>query len=153
MDVICVSSLMMIIWNLLSKEGVRFKQGICTKLRLKLWFKSNWYFCNIFKLKYFQSNCSEKILNNRFLKSVEKQLYVDVLQNRCYSKFCNIHRKTSILESLLIKLQVSWRSTLLKRDFNTSVFQWIFKIVWIFLWILKAAFFTEHLQWLVWLIW
>ena len=34
------------IQNLGSKEslGVNFKEGICTKLFLKLWLESNWHF-------------------------------------------------------------------------------------------------------------
>ena len=42
---------MMNIQNLNPKEsiGVKFKEGICAKLCLKLWFESDWYFCNIFK--------------------------------------------------------------------------------------------------------
>ena len=40
---------MMNIQNLGSKEslGVKFKDGICAKLCLKLWFESDWYFYNI----------------------------------------------------------------------------------------------------------
>ena len=30
--------------------GVKFKDVICPKLCLKLWFESDWYFCNIFFL-------------------------------------------------------------------------------------------------------
>ena len=39
---------MMNIWNLGSKEdvGVKFEEGICIELYLKLWFESDWYFCN-----------------------------------------------------------------------------------------------------------
>ena len=35
--------------NLDPKESleVNFKDGIRTELRLKLWFESDWYFCNI----------------------------------------------------------------------------------------------------------
>ena len=37
--------------NLGLKEsvGVKFKEGICAKFCLKLWFESDWYFCNITK--------------------------------------------------------------------------------------------------------
>ena len=34
----------------------------------------------------------------------QKQLFADVLQNRCSQKFRNNHRKTSVLESLFIKV-------------------------------------------------
>ena len=38
-----------------SKEsvGVKFKEGICAELCLKLWFESDWYFCNITKSGWF----------------------------------------------------------------------------------------------------
>ena len=37
------------IWNLGSKWqiGVKYKDEICAELYLKLWFESDWYFCNI----------------------------------------------------------------------------------------------------------
>ena len=37
--------------NVGSKEslGVKFKEGICAKSCVKLWFESNWYFCNSIK--------------------------------------------------------------------------------------------------------
>ena len=40
---------MMNMQNVGSKEGLggKFKDGICTELCLKLWFVSDWYFCNI----------------------------------------------------------------------------------------------------------
>ena len=37
-------------------------------------------------------------------KNQQKQLFVDVLQNRCFYKFCNIHRKTPVLDSLFHKV-------------------------------------------------
>ena len=46
-----------------------------------------WLFQEIFFYYYFQ-----------------KQPYADILQNRCCEKFCNIHRKTSVLESLFNKV-------------------------------------------------
>ena len=48
-----------------------------------------------------------------------------VLQNRCSYKFRNIHRKTSVLESLFNKvsgLTALRPATLFKRDINTGVF-------------------------------
>ena len=38
-----------------SKESVRvkFKDGICAELCLKLWFESDWYFCNITNSEWF----------------------------------------------------------------------------------------------------
>ena len=57
---------MMNIWNLGSKESfrVKFKDGICAKLCLKFWFKSDWSFCNITE--------SGSNPNNHFLKPVWK---------------------------------------------------------------------------------
>ena len=37
------------------------------------------------------------------LKQSEKQPFADVLQNRCSYKFCNVYRKTLVLESLYNK--------------------------------------------------
>ena len=39
-----------------------------------------------------------------YIKGVQKQLFADVLQNRCSSTFCQIHRKVPILESLFNKV-------------------------------------------------
>ena len=78
-----------------------FTEGI---LCLKLWFESDLYLCNITRSGWFSKRLSRnKVLNNHFLKSVPKQLYADVLQNRCSQKFRNIHRKTSVLESFFNK--------------------------------------------------
>ena len=47
-------TLMVNIRNLGSKEGfgVKFKNDICTKLCLKLWFERYCYFCNITKSEW-----------------------------------------------------------------------------------------------------
>ena len=45
--------------------GVKYKDDICTELCLKIWFESDWYFCNITKPGWF---------------SVHKQPYADVLR-------------------------------------------------------------------------
>ena len=34
-------------------RGVKFKESVCAELRLKLWFESDWYFCNISKSGWF----------------------------------------------------------------------------------------------------
>ena len=78
--------LMMNIWNQGSKEnlGVKFKEGVCVKLCSKLWFESGWIFCNINNSEWFWIRLSrKKVLNNHFLKSLQKQPYANVLQNRC----------------------------------------------------------------------
>ena len=64
-----------------SKEilAVKSKARIYTKLCLKLRFESSWYFCNILSQDDFESDCAERTS----LKSLQKQPYADVLQNRC----------------------------------------------------------------------
>ena len=83
------------------KESVtlKFKEGTCTELCLKLWFESDWYFSNITKSVWFWKRLSrKKVLNNHFLKSLRKQPYADVLKNRYPQKFSNIHMKTPVLQ-------------------------------------------------------
>ena len=78
-------SLMMKTRNLDLKESVkvRYKDSICTKygIRPKLLLGRGW------------------VPNNHFLKSVQKQPYADVLQNKCY--------KTKVLSSKQSLLKVS----------------------------------------------
>ena len=38
-----------------------------------------------------------------YIKGVQKQLFADVLHDRCSWKFCKIHKKTPMLESLFNK--------------------------------------------------
>ena len=90
-----------------------------------------WLFQEIFFYYYFQ-----------------KQLYADVLQNRCYKKFCNIHRKTSVLEPLFnmlwgLKLYLS----LVHKETSTQVIP--VKIAKF----LRTACFMEHLWWLLLSVW
>ena len=104
------------IGNLGSKEtvGVKFKESICTELCLKLWFQSDWYFCNITNSGWFlKATVQKECPNNHFLNSLQKQPYTDVLENRCFSKFRNIHRKTYVFYNR--------PAPLFKRDFNTDV--------------------------------
>ena len=67
----------------------------------------------------------KKILNNYFMKSLWKQLYADFYQNSCSYNFCNIHRKTSVLQSLFNKVA---------RYFPVNIAK-----------LLQTAFFIEHL--------
>ena len=53
----------------------------------------------------------------------------------------NIYRKTPVLESLLIKLQV-FNPALYQRDSYIAVFLWICQTLW-------TAFFIEHFRWLL----
>ena len=90
------------IWNLRPKEsvGVKFKQDICAKLRLKLWFVSDWYFYNITKSWWFWKRrmSKRKVRNNHFRSSRTKMFFkIDVL------RFRNIHTKMSVLSLFLIK--------------------------------------------------
>ena len=57
-------------------------------------------------------------------KNPQKQPCVCVLPKRCYSKFCKIHRKTHVPESIFNKVKLA---TLLKKDSGTRIFQWIFR--------------------------
>ena len=107
------------IQNLGSKKGigVKFKDGICTELCLKLWFESDWHFCNITESRWFSKRLSrKKVLNNHFLKSYQKRPFADVLKIGVLRNFA-VHRKKSVLEFLFNKV-----ATLFKRDFNTGVF-------------------------------
>ena len=76
---------MMNIENLGSKESVRVKciGGMYIEFCLKLWFESDWYFGNIIGSDDFKCNTETKFPNSHFVKSVQKQLYADVLQNKC----------------------------------------------------------------------
>ena len=60
----------------------------------------------------------------------QKQWYADVLQNRCYLKLCNIHRKTFLLQSLFDKvaglmvcnfISTSFRKRLQRRCFPVKI--------------------------------
>ena len=66
--------LMMNIRNVGSKESLRvkLKDGIGTKLCLKLWFKSDWYSCNITDSWFWKQLSRNKVPNNHLLKSVWK---------------------------------------------------------------------------------
>ena len=58
------------------------------------------------------------------------QPFANVVQNRCYYKFLDIHRKYRCWSLFLIKLQNWWPATLLKRDPNAGVSLWISQNVW-----------------------
>ena len=51
-----------------------------------------------------------------------RQLFANVLQNRNSYKFPDIHKKISVLESLLIKLHTWWPATLFKKQTPAQVF-------------------------------
>ena len=123
---------MMKIQNLGSKEsvGVRFKEGTCAKLYLKLLFESNWYFCNITKSGWFWKRLSrKKVPNNHFLKSLQKQPYADVLQK---FKFPNIHRNTSVLESLFNRCFLFSVAKFFQTAFSIDHLRWHLSIFFFF---------------------
>ena len=64
--------------------GVKYKDDICGKLSLQLWFESDWYFCNITESGWFWKWLPKnKVPNNHFLTSAQKQPCADVLQSKC----------------------------------------------------------------------
>ena len=69
---------MMDIQNLGSKEklGVKFKDGICTELRLKLWYERDWYFCNITKSEWFLKANVQKQSPKQSLPKVSSEAVV-----------------------------------------------------------------------------
>ena len=119
-------------------SGVKFKEGICAKLWLTLWLESGWYIPNISKSGWFWKRLfRKKVLNNHFLKSLQKQPCADVLQNRCSLKFRNIHRKTSELESLFNKFATLnfIQRRLQHRCFYVNIAKFLR---------IRTAFFIEH---------
>ena len=82
-----------------------------------MYFKSDWYFCNIAKSGCFWKRLFRKyVLNNHFLKSLQKQPYVGVLRN--FPIFTGKHLCWGLF---LINLQALGPTTLFKRDFITGV--------------------------------
>ena len=53
---------------------------------------------------------------------VKKNLFSDVFQNRCSDEFCNIQRKTPVLESLFNKFADLSPVNLCEKVSNTGVF-------------------------------
>ena len=83
---------MMNIRNLGSKESVaiNYKDGICAKLCVKLWFESRWCFCNITELGSFSKQLfKNKVPNNHFEKSVQMQPYAYVFKIGVLLRFRN----------------------------------------------------------------
>ena len=82
-------------------------------------FESDWYFCNITKSGWFWKRLFKmKVLINHFLKSLQKQAYGDVLQNRFFRNFPIFTGKHLCWSFFLIKLQAY---------FNTCVSLWILR--------------------------
>ena len=125
-------------WNLGPKGsvGVKYKDVIRTKLCLKLWLESDWYFCNFTESGWFWMRLSRnKIPNNHFLKSIQKQPYADVLQG--------------VLKNFVTVKHLCWSVFLIKlmkrlqcRYFPVVIAKF-----------LKTAFIIEHLQCLLSSVW
>ena len=59
--------------------GVKYIDGRYAKFLLKLWFESNWYFCNVTESRCLQMQSRNKVPNNHFIKSLQKQQSAYVL--------------------------------------------------------------------------
>ena len=102
-----------------------------------------------FSVVYFEINQTTIFIQSFFWKkrkslkdilSIKKeQLFANVLQNMCSLKFCSIHRKTPVLESLFNKVASFQEEG--KKRLNADVFLCC-KIFY-------DTFFTEHLRWLL----
>ena len=79
----------------------------------------------------------------RKIKEYQQQSFIDVLQNfSCSQKFCNIYRKTPVLEYLFNKLVSQESCNFIKERLQHRYFLWIYEIF-------KSIFLIEHFQWLV----
>ena len=85
-----------------------------------------------------------KTNSNKLVLKISKQKhsFTDVLQNRCYSKFCNIYRKTSVLDSLWNKVASLKACNSIKRLQQRCFLVNITKF-------LRTPFFIEHLCWIL----
>ena len=63
--------------------GIKYVDGMYAEFCIKVLFENDWHFCNINELRWFQMQSKNKVPNNHFTKLVQKQPYLDVLQNRC----------------------------------------------------------------------
>ena len=89
--------------------------------------------------KYFFDRSSEKF--NKRLTIFSKR---DVLETRCFKKFCKIHKKTTVPESnFLIKLQVSACKLIKKETLSHRCFPVNFAKF------LKIPFSKKHVRWLL----
>ena len=70
------------------------------------------------------------------------QSFLNVLQNRCYYKFPDIHQKIFVLESLFNKVAGLMASNFIKKGTPTQVFSCEYHKMF------GESFFMEHLWWL-----
>ena len=101
--------------------GAKCKDGICTELYQEVRFESDWYFCNNTESGWFWKELSRsKVPNNHFVKSVLKQPFADVFQNRCLTKISQ--QKSTCAEDSFLTLQ-PWKSeTLWKKKLQHRCF-------------------------------
>ena len=131
------------IYSLISTSNIKNKNIInsaankgqsTVSYRWSLIFNSPYLLCN----DHFGQSQFQGTLFYHF----QKQPYTDVLQITCYQKFCNFHRKTSVLESLVNGFaglrSFSLYFNLFPKETSTKVFSLnIAKFS-------RTAFFTEH---------
>ena len=111
--------------------GVKYKDNIYSELCLKLWFESDWYFCNITESGLFWKQLSRnKVPNNHFLKSVQKQSYADVPQKSVLKNFATVKHMCWSL------FQINLKNRLQHRCFPVNIAEF-----------LRTAFFKEKFQW------
>ena len=99
-------------------------------------------FSRIWKCQHMDFYSRDVLVYECALKQLQKQSFVDVLQNRSSCKFRTFHRKTPVLEFFLIKLQVK-ACNFIKRRLQHRCFPAKFSKF------LRTPFFTEHLWWLL----
>ena len=66
--------------------------------------EKNMFILNVFLIRFLPYRYTARICLSLTTSGVQKQPFADVLWNRCSWKFCRIHRKTPMLESLFNKV-------------------------------------------------
>ena len=115
---------------MINKKNPCSKESAGVILCLKPWFENNWHFCNITESAWFLKRLSRnKVPNNNFLKSVQKQPYADILQGVLKS-FATAKRMC--WSPFLIK----WKKKLQHKCFPVNIAKF-----------LRTDFFIEYLRW------
>ena len=106
--------------------------------------------------KIFSQNIYHKLLstceyckvfkNSFFIEHLQKQSFADVLQNSCSKKFCKLHRKALVLQSLFKKLAAEGLQFIKKRHQHRCFSVKFAKF-------LRPPLFIEHLRWLLQQLW
>ena len=84
----------------------------------------------------------KNVLSKQFPK-MQKQLFTNVIQNRCSYKLPNIHKKRSVLKSLFSEIRGLKACNFNKKETPTEVFSCEYHKTF------KNSFFIEHLWWLL----